>query len=39
MRLEASPDPVRVRAAFVSDTNIQAMVTTSTRPVAFGEAV
>ena len=38
MRLEASPDPVRVRAAFVSDTDIQAMVTTGTRPAAFGEA-
>jgi S-DNA-T family DNA segregation ATPase FtsK/SpoIIIE len=36
MRLEASPDPVRVRAAFVSDTDIQAMVTTGTRPTAFG---
>jgi S-DNA-T family DNA segregation ATPase FtsK/SpoIIIE len=39
MRLEASPDPVRVRAAFVTDTDIQAMVTTGTRPAAFGEAV
>src|SRR5215472_331867 len=38
VRLEASPDPVRVRAAFVSDTYIQAMVTTGTRPEAFGEA-
>ena len=38
VRLEASPDPVRVRAAFVSDTDIQAMVTTGTRPEAFGEA-
>jgi S-DNA-T family DNA segregation ATPase FtsK/SpoIIIE len=37
MRLEASPDPVRVRAAFVSDADIQAMVTTGTRPAAFGE--
>jgi DNA segregation ATPase FtsK/SpoIIIE, S-DNA-T family len=37
MRLEASPDPVRVRAAFVSDMDIQAMVTTGTRPAAFGE--
>ena len=27
MRLEASPDPVRVRAAFVSDADIQAMTT------------
>ncbi len=25
MRLEAAPDPVRVRAAFVSDENIRAM--------------
>ena len=37
MRLEASPDPVRVRAAFVSDADIQAMVTAGTRPPAFGE--
>jgi S-DNA-T family DNA segregation ATPase FtsK/SpoIIIE len=36
MRLEASPDPVRVRAAFVTDTDIQAMVTTGTHPAAFG---
>ena len=36
MRLEASPDPVRVRAAFVSDADIQAMTATGTRPQAFG---
>ena len=30
IRLEASPDPVRVRAAFVSDTDIQAMTVTCT---------
>jgi S-DNA-T family DNA segregation ATPase FtsK/SpoIIIE len=36
MRLEASPDPVRVRAAFVSDADIQAMAMTGTRPPAFG---
>jgi S-DNA-T family DNA segregation ATPase FtsK/SpoIIIE len=29
VRLETSPDPVRVRAAFVSDDDIRAMVTTS----------
>jgi S-DNA-T family DNA segregation ATPase FtsK/SpoIIIE len=29
IRLEASPDPVRVRAAFVSDTDIQAMTGTT----------
>jgi S-DNA-T family DNA segregation ATPase FtsK/SpoIIIE len=38
VRLEASPDPVRVRAAFVSDADIQAMTATGTRPPAFGEA-
>jgi S-DNA-T family DNA segregation ATPase FtsK/SpoIIIE len=38
VRLEASPDPVRVRAAFVTDADIQAMTTTGTRPAAFGEA-
>jgi DNA segregation ATPase FtsK/SpoIIIE, S-DNA-T family len=38
VRLEASPDPVRVRAAFVSDADIQAMTTLGTRPAAFGEA-
>jgi S-DNA-T family DNA segregation ATPase FtsK/SpoIIIE len=36
MRLETSPDPVRVRAAFVTDTDIQAMTTIGTRPHAFG---
>jgi S-DNA-T family DNA segregation ATPase FtsK/SpoIIIE len=36
MRLEASPDPVRVRAAFVSDADIQAMNRIGTRPHAFG---
>jgi len=36
VRLEASPDPVRVRAAFVSDADIQAMTTPGTRPRAFG---
>src|SRR5205814_1494028 len=36
MRLEASPDPVRVRAAFVSDADIQAMTAIGTRPHAFG---
>ena len=30
IRLEASPDPVRVRAAFVSDTDIQAMAAACT---------
>lgn len=30
VRLETSPDPVRVRAAFVSDADIRAMVTTMT---------
>jgi DNA segregation ATPase FtsK/SpoIIIE, S-DNA-T family len=38
MRLEASPDPVRVRAAFITDTDIRAMNTAGTRPAAFGEA-
>ena len=38
VRLEASPDPVRVRAAFVSDADIQAMTAIGTRPHAFGEA-
>jgi DNA segregation ATPase FtsK/SpoIIIE, S-DNA-T family len=38
IRLEASPDPVRVRAAFVSDADIQAMTTIGTRPAGFGEA-
>jgi DNA segregation ATPase FtsK/SpoIIIE, S-DNA-T family len=38
MRLEASPDPVRVRAAFVTDADIAAMTTLGTRPAAFGEA-
>jgi DNA segregation ATPase FtsK/SpoIIIE, S-DNA-T family len=37
VRLETSPDPVRVRATFVSDADIQAMTATSTRPPAFGE--
>ena len=36
MRLEASPDPVRVRAGFVTDADIAGMVTTGTRPHAFG---
>ena len=36
VRLEASPDPVRVRAAFVSDADIQAMTAIGTRPAAFG---
>lgn len=30
MRLEAAPDPVRVRAAFVSDDDIRDMTTTYT---------
>jgi S-DNA-T family DNA segregation ATPase FtsK/SpoIIIE len=38
VRLEASPDPVRVRAAFVTDTDIHAMTTLGARPQAFGEA-
>src|SRR5262249_35077104 len=38
VRLEASPDPVRVRAAFVSDADICAMTLLGTPPVAFGEA-
>ena len=38
VRLDTSPDPVRVRAAFVSDADIHAMNTTATRPPAFGEA-
>ncbi len=33
VRLETSPDPVRVRAAFVSDDDIRAMVTTLNSPV------
>jgi S-DNA-T family DNA segregation ATPase FtsK/SpoIIIE len=37
MRLEASPDPVRVRAAFVTDADIHAMTATGVRPRAFGE--
>ena len=37
VRLDTSPDPVRVRAAFVSDADIHAMNTTGTRPSAFGE--
>jgi S-DNA-T family DNA segregation ATPase FtsK/SpoIIIE len=36
VRLEASPDPVRVRAAFVSDADIQAMTAPGTRPHGFG---
>ena len=36
MRLEASPDPVRVRAAFVTDADIHAMTATGIRPRAFG---
>ncbi len=37
MRLEASPDPVRVRAAFVSDEDIHAMVAAVTPvPVTAG---
>jgi DNA segregation ATPase FtsK/SpoIIIE, S-DNA-T family len=38
VRLETSPDPVRVRAAYVTDTDIHAMATTGTRPADFGEA-
>jgi S-DNA-T family DNA segregation ATPase FtsK/SpoIIIE len=38
MRLETSPDPVRVRAAFIADADIRAMNTAGTRPPAFGEA-
>ena len=38
MGLEASPDPVRARPPFVTDTDIQAMTATGTRPAAFGEA-
>jgi S-DNA-T family DNA segregation ATPase FtsK/SpoIIIE len=30
VRLEAAPDPVRVRAAFVSDADIRAMTATCT---------
>jgi hypothetical protein len=30
VRLEAAPDPVRVRAAFVSDDDIRAMTTVFT---------
>jgi hypothetical protein len=37
MRLEASPDPVRVRAAFVTDADICAMTAHGIRPTAFGE--
>jgi S-DNA-T family DNA segregation ATPase FtsK/SpoIIIE len=33
MRLEATPDPVRVRAAFVSDDDIRAMATTYTATI------
>lgn len=33
VRLEAAPDPVRVRAAFVSDDDIQAMTTAYATPV------
>jgi S-DNA-T family DNA segregation ATPase FtsK/SpoIIIE len=36
VRLEASPDPVRVRAAFVSDADIQAMTAPGARPHGFG---
>jgi DNA segregation ATPase FtsK/SpoIIIE, S-DNA-T family len=32
IRLEADPDPVRVRAAFVSDDDIRAMAAEFTRP-------
>jgi S-DNA-T family DNA segregation ATPase FtsK/SpoIIIE len=39
VRLETNPDPVRVRAAFVSDADIQAMaVTYTTTTTAPGEA-
>jgi DNA segregation ATPase FtsK/SpoIIIE, S-DNA-T family len=36
VRLEASPDPVRVRAAFVSDEDIRAMATYSASVLAIG---
>ncbi|MFG1697475.1 FtsK/SpoIIIE domain-containing protein [Nonomuraea sp. NPDC049309] len=36
VRLEASPDPIRVRAAYVSDDDIHAMVSAFARPRAFG---
>ena len=32
VRLETNPDPVRVRAAFVSDTDIRAMAATCAAP-------
>jgi DNA segregation ATPase FtsK/SpoIIIE, S-DNA-T family len=38
VRLETSPDPLRVRAAFVTDADIKAMTATGIRPAAFGEA-
>ena len=37
VRLETSPDPVRVRAAFVTDTDIHTMTAYGIRPAAFGE--
>jgi S-DNA-T family DNA segregation ATPase FtsK/SpoIIIE len=38
VRLEASPDPVRVRAAYVSDADIHAMVSAVTAVPSGGEA-
>ena len=38
VRLDTSPDPVRVRAAYVSDRDIQAMAATCAGPAAGGEA-
>jgi S-DNA-T family DNA segregation ATPase FtsK/SpoIIIE len=38
IRLEADPDPVRVRAAFVSDTDIRQMVTDYVPPVPVAPA-
>jgi S-DNA-T family DNA segregation ATPase FtsK/SpoIIIE len=38
VRLEASPDPVRVRAAYVSDADIHAMVAAVTAVPASGDA-
>ena len=38
VRLEASPDPVRVRAAYVTDADIRAMVAAVAAVPAGGEA-
>jgi S-DNA-T family DNA segregation ATPase FtsK/SpoIIIE len=38
VRLETSPDPVRVRAAYVTDADIQKMAASCAAPAAGGEA-